>query len=66
VKGDRADRRAEAHLQQAGAMDLAGVADAEGLRRVKRGGRDQDAARPTSEWNAATSCGIASSECAGR
>ena len=30
-----------------------------GFRRVERGGRHETAARPTSEWKAATSCGIA-------
>ena len=35
------------------------VADAEGLGRIERAGRDHTAARPTSEWKAATSCGIA-------
>ena len=40
-EGDRADGDAERHLDQRLRMDLAGVADAEGLRRVKRGGGDQ-------------------------
>jgi hypothetical protein len=34
------------------------VADAEGLRRIERGAATSTAAMPTSEWKAATSCGI--------
>jgi hypothetical protein len=39
-------------------VDVAFRADAEGSRRVERGCGHQTAAMPTSEWKAATSCGI--------
>ena len=42
------------------AVDVAERADAEGLRRIeRRRAATSTAARPTSEWKAATSCGIA-------
>ena len=40
-EGDRADGDAERHFEQAGAVDVAGAADAESLRRIEGGGRDQ-------------------------
>jgi hypothetical protein len=57
-KGDGADGDAERHFDQRLGVDLADLADAEGRRRIERRGRDQTAARPTSEWKPATSCGI--------
>ena len=58
-EGDRADRQAEAHLDQAARLDRAGDADAEGLRREKAAPATKTAARPTRLWKAATSCGSA-------
>jgi len=40
-------------------MDMRAVADAEGDGRVERPAATSTAQRPTSEWNIATSCGIA-------
>ena len=58
-KGDGADGDAQAHLDQALGADGAFRADAEGVGRIKRRApRSSTAARPTSEWNAATSCGM--------
>ena len=59
-EGDGADRQADRHLEQALAEDVARRADAERFRRVQcAAAATNTAARPTSEWNAATNCGSA-------
>jgi hypothetical protein len=58
-EGDGADGGAERHLDQAGAMDMAGVADAECLRRIERAVHRVlgEIGYGYIDWNALLGCG---------